>query len=75
MISGGPHPAGSNWGEVERYAHALKYTPKEENVFVLEDDIPLKQQRTSNDDIVFRDRDSTGIEAPTLDPMVITAGI
>jgi len=41
----------------------------------LEDAIPLKQQKTSNDDIIFRARDSTGTEAPTLDPMVITAGI
>ena len=75
MISGGPHPAGSSWGEVERYSRALKYTPKDESVFMLEDDIPLKFRKTSNDDIVFRTRDSTGIEAPTLDPLVVTADI
>ena len=43
---------------MERYAHALKYTPAEEDVFVLEDAAPLKQQKTSNDDIVFKARDS-----------------
>jgi len=75
VITGGPHPAGASWGDIERYSHALKYAPKEENVYVLEDTIPLKQQKTSNDDIIFRARDLTGTEAPTLDPLVITAGI
>ena len=60
---------------MERYAHALRHAPREENVFILEDTTPLKQQRTFNDDIVFRARDSVGIEAPTLNPLVITAGI
>jgi len=60
---------------MERYACALKYAPKEDGVYSLEDATPLKQQRTCHDDIVFRARDSMGVEAPTLDPMVITVGI
>ena len=75
VITGGPHPAGKSWGEMERYSRALKYAPAEEDVFVLEDTTPLKQQKTFSDDIIFRARDSTGIEAPTLDPLVISAGI
>ena len=58
IITGGPHPAGKNWGEMERYARALRHVPAEENVFVLENDAPLKQQKTSTDDIVFSARDS-----------------
>ena len=60
---------------MERYTRALKYVPTEEDVFVLEGAMPLKQQRTFDDDIVFKARDSAGIEAPTLDPLVISAGI
>ena len=60
---------------MERYARALKYAPAEESVFVLEDAAPLKQQKTFNDDIIFRVRDSMGVEAPTIDPLVISAGI
>ena len=26
-ITGGPHPAYKSWGEMERYAHALKHAP------------------------------------------------
>jgi len=44
-------------------------------VYVLEDTTPLKQQTTSNDDIVFWARESVGTEAPTLDPLVITVGV
>ena len=44
-------------------------------MFFLENDAPLKQQKTSTDDIVFSARDSLGIEAPTIDPLVISAGI
>lgn len=75
IITGGPHPAGKSWGEMERYARALRHVPAEENVFVLENDAPLKQQKISTDDIVFSARDSLGIEAPTIDPLVISAGI
>ena len=75
VITGGPHPAGRSWGEMERYAHALKYAPTEESVFVLEDAAPLKQQKTFKDDVIFRVRDSMGVEAPTIDPLVIYAGI
>ena len=42
---------------------------------MLEDAAPLKHQRTFNDDIVFRARDSMGVEAPTIDPLVISVGI
>ena len=35
VITGGPHPTGRSCGEMERYAHALKYSPTEENVLVL----------------------------------------
>ena len=75
MITGGPHPAGRSLGEIERYARALKHAPTEESVFVLEDAAPLKQQKTFPDDIIFSARDSMGIEAPTIDPLVISAGI
>ena len=75
MIRGGPHPTGRSWGEMERCARALKYARAEESVFVLEDVAPLKQHKTFSDDIVFRVRDSMGVEAPTIDPLVISAGI
>ena len=75
VVTGGPHPAGRSWGEMERYARALKYAPADESVFVLEDAAPLKQQKTFNDDIIFSSKDSMGVEAPTIDPLVISAGI
>ena len=41
----------------------------------MEDGTPAKQQRVMTDDIVFRNRDADQVEAPTVDPMVISATI
>ena len=40
--------------------------------YVVEGGAPAKQQRMITDDIVFHNRDTEGVEAPTLDLMVIT---
>ena len=36
---------------------------------------PAKQQKTMADDIVFRNRDADKVEAPTIDPLVISAQV
>ena len=36
-ITGGPHPAGGSWDEMERYAHAIRKAPEGEKVHVLKD--------------------------------------
>jgi len=56
---------------MERYAHALKYAPKEDGVYSVEDTTPLKQQKTFHDDIIFRARDSMGIEAQLWIPSLL----
>ena len=59
---------------MERYAKSLNHGDFEccSNT---EDESPAKQQRTMADDIVFRSRDAERTEAPTTDPMVISATI
>ena len=40
-----------------------------------EDGTPAKQQKTMADEIVFRNRDADKVEAPTIDPLVISAQV
>lgn len=59
---------------MKQYASSLKHALKVV-YFAIEDGTPAKQQRTLSDNKVFRNRDTEGIEAPTLDPMIVTVGI
>lgn len=53
---------------------ALKHI-ENESCYAVEDGAPTKQSRTMTDDIVFRNRDADGVEAPTIDPLVISTTI
>ena len=73
-ISGGPHPADRSWREMESYASSIRHASFE-CCSNCEDGTPAKQQKTMSDDIIFRSRDADKIEAPTIDPLVISAQV
>ena len=56
---------------MESYASSIRHASFE-CCSSLEDGAPAKQQKMMTNDIVFRDRDADRIEAPTIDPLVIS---
>ena len=73
-VSGGPHPTDRSWREIESYANSIRHVDFE-SCSTLDEGAPAKQQRMMADDIVFRNRDADRVEAPTIDPLVISAQV
>ena len=73
-ISGGPHPADRSWKEMESYASSIRHADFE-CYSSFDEGAPAKQQKTMIDDIVFRNRDADKVEAPIIDPLVISAQV
>ena len=73
-ISGGPHPVDRSWKEMESYASSIRHADFE-CCSNFDEGAPAKQQKMMTDDIVFRSKDADKIEAPTIDPLVISAQV
>ena len=65
---------GRSFKAMDQYVNAAKHFEIRE-CSSLEDVTPIKQQKTMSDDVVFRNRDDSGVQSPTDDPLVITTTI
>lgn len=63
-----------SWNKIERHTCSLKHVVHG-GCFAVEDGASTKQLKTITDDIVFRNRDADGVEAPTLDHLVISVTV
>ena len=70
-ICGGPYPTNDNFWKMEEYVSSIKHATYE-TFSAPDESVPAKLQKTRQDDIVHRKRDSMGTEISTIDPLVIT---
>ena len=73
-IISGPHLVGRSFKAMDQYVNAAKHFEVGE-CSSIEDVTPIKQQKTMSDDVIFRNRDDSGVQSPTNDPLVITTKI
>ncbi|WP_411028241.1 hypothetical protein, partial [Salmonella sp. s60131] len=71
-VIGGLYLAGHSSKALDQYVNAAKQHLEVGECSNPEDSIPVKQQKMMTDDVVFRERESIGVHAPTEDPLVIT---
>ena len=72
---GGLYLAGHSSKALDQYVNAAKQHLEMGECSNPEDSVPVKQQKMMTDDVVFRERESIGVHAPTEDPLVITIPI
>ena len=72
---GGLYLAGHSSKALDQYVNAAKQHLEVGECSNPEGNIPVKQQKMMTDDVVFRERESIGVHAPTEDPLVITIPI